>query len=144
MAMSATGALYTAINARLRASLAGTVGDRVQALAVATAGIERPYVVFFQASHLRLPMAYGAVRHRYTVSVKAVADTMAQASALQDGILWALDDTGAYDGNTALSAAGYTIATVSAGRAIWLEEMVDSARRIYHAGYQFVIEMEAD
>lgn len=142
--MMAAEALYNAVYERLSGVLAADVGGRVQSLAVATAGIERPYVVFFQASHVRMAMPFGRERHRYTVSVKAVADTMDEAATLQGRILAALDDTGGFDGNSQLSADGWTIATVTAGRGIWLEEMMDSARRVYHAGYQFEIEMEAD
>lgn len=142
--MSAIEALYGVLYPYLRDYPANAWNGRVQPVAMATASLDKPHLLFFHAgggTEFSVP-----VRDVESVvlSVKVVADTMQTAVDGMTQIKAALKDSGVQDVNPRLpSATGWTIKTVTEGRRIWLEEAFEGTQRIYHAGYQYSILMEA-
>jgi len=137
------GALYEALRGTLDG--AGVWGERCYADA-APAGVARPYVVWFVAGGGEANERVDRADAAYTVTVKCVADTLAAALVGAEQVHEALNDTGAQDRRAGLvqPANGWTISTVTAGRAVHLVERFEGAQAIYHDGYQFDVRMEAN
>lgn len=116
---------------------------RVQPQAVASAGLQRPYVLFFMASGGRAPSVPSRHKETVVVSVKGVANEMATALAIEAEITALLHNSGTQDIDPRLpSHPEWDILTVSEDRAIDLHEKFAGAQDIYHAGHQYRLLME--
>lgn len=135
--MNALQACYEVLYQQLRAA-SPLWGERVQPLTVASAGLEKPYVVFFIAGGGRALSVPKRDHARFTVSVKAVALDMATAMGAQETISARLHNSGEQDVNPRLAThPEWHVLTVTEDRAIWTEEKFEGARSIYHAGHQY-------
>lgn len=135
--ISPVTALYETLYPYLR-DYGGVWGARVEPLALATAGMEKPCLLFFFVSggrELSVPTRNSA---RLGLTVKCVADTLADALAGQAQISAALHNAGLQDVNPRLpSHAAWDVLTVTEQEAVWLEEVFEGTQRIYHVGYQY-------
>jgi len=138
---SPTGALYQVMKATLKN--AGSWGTRVEPMMVASAGLKKPCLLFFKASGMREQSVPSRDSARFSVTVKVVAETMQQAVDGQADISAALHNAGEQDINPRLPAHDeWHVLTVTEDRDVWIEEIFEGDRRIYHAGYQYDILME--
>lgn len=118
-------------------------GQQVYPNGMAPADAVRPYVLMFWAGGGYVPVTQNRRTVRLTISVKGVADEMAAALAMKAALGDLLMDSGVYDTNPSLPAhADWLIKTVTQDRIIYLEEAFQGAQWIYHAGNQYVVEME--
>lgn len=139
---SAQGALYEILYPYLR-DYGGVWGQRAQPLAVATATLAKPALLFFAASSGRGASAPGRDVQEITLTVKVVALDLQTAVDGQEEISAALHDSGTQDINPRLPAhAGWVVRTVTEDRAVWFEDFFEGTQRIYEAGYQYQIVME--
>lgn len=142
MNVSPIGAIYQVMNAHLKNGSPIWQG-RVQPLAMASAGLEKPCLMFFHASggrELSVPVRDSA---RFTLTVKIVAEAMQQAVDGQAAISTLLHNSGAQDVSPRLPThVEWDVLTVTEGREVWIEEAFEKAKRIYHAGYQYDILLE--
>lgn len=119
-------------------------GDRVQAVAMATSTLAKPCLLFFVAGGGRELVTPTRRNVRFSLSVKSVAESMQQAVTMQEAISGLLADAGSQDVSPRLPVqTGWEITTITEGRMIWTEELIDNTRRVYHAGYVYDITMEA-
>lgn len=142
MNVSPAGALYEIMFAHL--VNASTIwGTRVEPLMVASAGLEKPCLMFFRASGGRESSVPVRDSARFSLTVKVVTETMQQAIDGQAAISTRLHNSGSQDVNPRLpSHEEWQILTVTEDREVWIEEAFENAQRIYHAGYQYDILME--
>ena len=139
---SARQAAYEVLISRLK-NANPLWGGRVQPLTIATSGLEMLFVVFFTASNMRQLSTPTRKSAMMTVSVKAVAKTLADAEAASDAISGLLDDSGDQDVDPRLPYhAAWRILTLTEDRAIEIEEKFSGAESIYHAGHQYQLAME--
>lgn len=139
MSVSAVGAAYAAIRARL-AGGSELWGTRVYA-DLAPDNAKRPFVVY--------TFMGGGERNRLVrvqdaslvVAVRVVADTLGQAFEGAARLAELLDDAGLFDGVTDMQQTGWYITTTSVEQPLHLMEMVDGVR-VYHAGFQLRLTME--
>lgn len=116
---------------------------RVQPLAVASAGLQRPYVLMFVSSGGRAPSVPSRHKEALVISVKGVANDLATATAIEAQITALLHNSGTQDIDPRLpSHPEWEILTVSEDRAIDLHEKFAGAQDIYHAGHQYRLLME--
>jgi len=134
--MNALQACYEVLYQTLRG--VAPWGLRVQPLTVASAGLEKPYCVFFIAGGGRAQSVPTRDLARFTISVKAVALDLATSMTAQEAISGLLHNAGEQDVNPRLvTHPDWHVLTVTEDRAIWIEEKFEGARSIYHAGYQY-------
>lgn len=116
---------------------------RVQPLAVASAGLQRPYVLMFVSSGGRAPSVPSRHKEALVISVKGVANDLATATAIEAQITTLLHNSGTQDIDPRLPThPEWEILTVSEDRAIDLHEKFAGAEDIYHAGHQYRLLME--
>jgi hypothetical protein len=142
---SAKGALYQVLYPYLR-DYGGVWGMRVEPLAVATAGLDKPCVQFFYVGGGRELSVPRRDSQRIMLAVKCVAETMQVAVDGQEQISAALHNAGEQDVDPRLpSHDGWHILTVTEEEEVWVEEMFEGTQRIYHAGhrYEFLMERRA-
>lgn len=118
-------------------------GTRVEPLSEASSTLTRPYVVFFNAAGGRLLSVPSRNHARFTISVKCVALGMAAALGGQEVLTGLLHNSGRQDIDPRLPAhADWDVLTVTEGREIFIEDKLEGALRIYHAGHQYEILIE--
>ena len=80
----------------------------------------------------------------YTLAVTISSDDQQEALHGKGYILDLLNDRGRQDVNPTISGMnGWVIRTITAASAIYMEDPIDNAARVYRAGYQFLFNMEA-
>lgn len=142
MSAAPRNALYTVLNAHLRGASV-IWGSRVQPLMMASAGLEKPCLLFFSASGGRENSVPTRNSARFSITVKVVTETLQQAVDGQAAISAALHNAGKQDVNPRLpSHAEWDVLTVTEDGEVWIEEAFEKTARIYHAGYQYDILME--
>ncbi len=139
---SAKQAAYEVLNAHLK-NANPWWGVRVQPLTIASADLQKPYVVFSEASNMRRLSAPPIKMAEVLIAVKGVALEMATATGIEDAITGLLDDSGDQDVSPRLPFnADWRILTVTEQRSIWVEEKFSGAQSLYHAGHQYLFLME--
>jgi len=79
-----------------------------------------------------------------TLAVTASTDNQTDAFEAQARIAHMLDDRGLHDRFGGIAGLdGWTIRTISKSVAIYIEDPIDKAERIYRAGNQYIFDMEA-
>lgn len=116
---------------------------RVSGIELIAATAVKPYVVFFVASNVRVPMSIRKKNVVIEMSIKGVAVDVATAYAIQDAIGERLDDSGTQDYNPRLPIdPDWYVTTVTQTRAIWLQENFSPSTTFYHAGHVYRVTME--
>lgn len=139
MTKPALQALYEALYGRLTATTE-LWGPRAYPDFV-PATIQRPYVVFFwsgggEANTILRPDA------EYLISIKCVADTLAQAMTGAGRIGTLFNDADLSSATALNGGAEWEIVNATQERAVHLLETIDG-RQIYHDGHQFRFYMNA-
>lgn len=139
---SARQAAYELLIAHLRGG-SPLWDQRVEPLTVATTTLEKPFVQFFTAANMRQLSTPSRRSAEMTISVKGVANTLAEAEAISEAITLLLDNSGVQDVDPRLPThAEWDVLTVTEDRAIEIEEKFSGAESIYHAGHQYQFKME--
>lgn len=101
----------------------------------------RPYTVFFLVSGGNMRNV-PKNRQMMTITVKCVADTLADAFNGASSISGILDDAGLFDGGVLIGDVAWDVCTITQNEMIKLIEWDEDVKPIYHAGYSYEVVME--
>lgn len=142
MTVSAMEAIETVLVSHLR-DASPLWGVRVQAADIVGSTVVRPYVHYFPASNMQPASNPYHKKAEMVYSIKGVAESKADALAIQEAINGLMDDSGDQNINPRLPYhAGWRVTIVSTDRAIWLQEYPAAGKTLWHAGHQYRILME--
>lgn len=140
--VAAREALYQVLEQHLR-NYSPVWGERITPKMIATAKLTKPRLMFFALPGVNADPTPVRKAHRFTVTVKLVADDMATALVGQADISRALANSGTQNVDPRLPAhADWHVLTVNEDREVYLEDPFAGAVTSYHAGHQYVVLME--
>lgn len=129
------GSLYEAVFGALQ-GLGAVYAD------FAPQNANRPYFVFFFVSGGNTREIRNN-RQIITLTVKCVANTLAEAATGASSIDAILADGGRFDGGVIVGDSAWDILTITQDGDVYLREDDEQVAPIYHVGYSYEIVMEA-
>lgn len=102
----------------------------------------RPYVVHFIVAGGNEVLSTGGGNPRYIMTIKAVADTLAEALLCSQRIRELMDNHGSQEPTALPLHDDWDVLTTTRGRTASVADMFSGAKPIYHEGdqYEFVME----